>query len=225
MSTQFTFTHALQRSKPVATAVLMHPLAKPVLGTALMAPAGYLLWAAVNDALGANPAEALIRQSGEMALRCLLLTLAVTPLREWTGWPALARFRRLLGLLTFTWGVLHLASYSWLDMGLVVEDIVRDIIKRPFILVGSLTLLLMVPLAATSMNRVIKAMGAVRWKRLHRLVYAIGVLAILHFLWMRSGKGVYGAVMVYGGILGLLLGWRARDWLVRGWRVLSPDRP
>ena len=156
--------------KPWVTAALLHPLAKPALGTALLAPAVYLLWAAVNDRLGANPAEALIRQSGEMTLRCLLLTLAVTPLRELTGWAALARFRRLLGLLTFTWALLHLLSYGWLDMGLDLNDIVRDIIKRPFILMGSLALLLMLPLAATSFNAAIKALGAARWKRLHRLV-------------------------------------------------------
>ena len=196
--------------KPRVTAALMHPVAKPLLGVTLMAPAAYLLWAAVNDQLGANPAEALIRQSGEMTLRCLLLTLAVTPLREITGWAALARFRRLLGLLAFTWGVLHLLSYGWLDMGLEMGDIVRDIAKRPFILVGSLTLLLMVPLAATSFNAAIKALGAARWKRLHQLVYAIGILAIVHFLWMRSGKNVLGAVFVYGAILALLLGWRVR---------------
>ena len=148
--------------KQRVTTALLHPVAKPLLGTVLMAPAVYLLWAAVNDQLGANPAEALIRQSGEMTLRCLLLTLAVTPLREITGWAALARFRRLLGLLAFTWALLHLLSYGWLDMGLELGDIVRDIIKRPFILVGSLTLLLMLPLAATSFNAAVKALGAAR---------------------------------------------------------------
>lgn len=201
--------------KPRVTAALLHPVAKPALGTLLMAPAAYLLWAALNDQLGANPAEALIRQSGEMTLRCLLLTLAVTPLREITGWAALARLRRMLGLLSFTWGLLHLLCYGWLDMGLEVGDIVRDIIKRPFILVGSLTLLLMLPLAATSFNAAIKALGAVRWKRLHRLVYAVAILAIVHFLWMRSGKNVFGAVVVYGGILALLLGWRLRSLFIR----------
>ena len=201
---------AALRLKPQMAAALLHPLAKTALCLVLMAPAAYLLWAAVADRLGANPAEALIRQSGEMTLRCLLLTLAVTPLRELTGWAALARFRRLLGLLTFTWAMLHLLSYGWLDMGLDLGDIVRDIIKRPFILVGSLTLLLMLPLAATSFNAAIKAMGAARWKRLHQGVYAIGILAIVHFMWMRSGKNVYGAVLVYGAILVALLAWRLR---------------
>ena len=176
----------------------------------LMAPLAALLWGAVHDTLGANPAETLIRNSGEMTLRCLLLTLAVTPLREWTGVAAFARLRRLLGLLTFTWALLHLLAYSWLDMGFYVDDIVRDVVKRPFILVGTLALLLMVPMALTSFNAAIKALGAARWKWLHRAVYAVGLLAILHFLWMRSGKQNFADVVVYGAVLALLMAWRLR---------------
>ena len=192
--------------------VLMHPLCKPALAVVLLMPLAALLWGAVHDTLGANPAETLIRNSGEMTLRCLLLTLAVTPLREATGVAAFARVRRMLGLLAFSWALMHLLAYAWLDMGLDVADVLRDIAKRPFILVGSLALLLMLPLALTSFNAAIKLMGAARWKALHRLVYAVGVLAILHFLWMRSGKQVFGAVAVYGGILLVLLGWRIWRW-------------
>jgi sulfoxide reductase heme-binding subunit YedZ len=181
-----------------------------LLGLMLMAPLAALLWGAVHDTLGANPAETLIRNSGEMTLRCLLLTLAVTPLREWTGVAAFARLRRLLGLLTFTWALLHLLAYSWLDMGFYVDDIVRDVVKRPFILVGTLALLLMVPMALTSFNAAIKALGAARWKWLHRAVYAVGILAILHFLWMRSGKQNFADVAVYGAVLALLMAWRLR---------------
>lgn len=192
------------------SAALLHPLAKPALGVVLMAPLAALMWGAVHDTLGANPAETLIRNSGEMTLRCLLLTLAVTPLRQWTGVAAFARLRRMLGLLTFTWALLHLSAYAWLDMGLELADMLRDIAKRPFILVGTLALLLMVPLALTSFNAAIRALGAARWKALHRLVYAVALLAILHFLWMRAGKQVFGAVAVYGTILAVLLGWRLR---------------
>lgn len=191
-----------------ANAVLLQAWVKPLLAVLLLAPAAYLLWAAAHDGLGANPAEALIRQSGEMTLRCLLLTLAVTPVREITGLSALARLRRLLGLLTFTWAGLHLLSYAWLDMGLELDGIVRDLSKRPFILVGSMAFVLMAPLAATSFNSAIKALGAANWKRLHQAVYAVGILSIVHFLWMRSAKNVLGAVFVYGAILALLLGWR-----------------
>jgi methionine sulfoxide reductase heme-binding subunit len=192
---------------------LLHPAAKPAVVAVLLAPLVALVWGAVHDTLGANPAETLIRNTGEMTLRCLLLTLAITPLREATGIAAFIRLRRTLGLLSFSWAVLHGLCYAWLDMGLDLADILRDIAKRPFILVGTLSLLLMLPLAATSFNAAIKALGAPRWKTLHRAVYAIGVLAILHFLWMRSGKAVYGEVWVYGGILAALLLWRLRGWL------------
>ncbi len=187
---------------------LLHPACKPAVGLLLMAPLAALIWGVMQDSLGANPAETLIRNSGEMTLRCLLLTLAVTPLREWTGVAAFARLRRMLGLLTFTWALLHLLAYSWLDMGFYVEDILRDVAKRPFILVGSLALLLMLPLALTSFNAAVKALGSVRWKRLHRAVYAVALLAILHFFWMRAGKLNFGDVAVYGALLAVLLGWR-----------------
>ncbi|NBT10172.1 MAG: sulfoxide reductase heme-binding subunit YedZ [Betaproteobacteria bacterium] len=198
------------------SAGLLHPACKPAVGLLLMAPLAALIWGVVQDSLGANPAETLIRNSGEMTLRCLLLTLAVTPLREWTGVAAFARLRRMLGLLTFTWALLHLLAYAWLDMGLYVDDILRDVAKRPFILVGTLAVLLMLPLALTSFNAAIKALGASRWKRLHRAVYAVGLLAILHFFWMRAGKQNFGDVAVYGAILLPLLGWRLKG-LQRHW--------
>ena len=167
------------------------------------------------DQLGANPAETLIRATGDWTLRGLCLTLAITPLRVQLGWPELLRFRRLLGLLTFSYALLHLLAYAWLDMGLVPEDIVRDIPKRPFVLVGTLALLLLLPLAATSWNGAIRRLGAARWQALHRLVYAVAVLAVLHFAWMRSGKRLYGEVWVYGLLLAALLAWRAQ----RRWRA------
>ena len=178
-------------------------------------PLAWLLHGALNDGLGANPAEALIRATGDWTLRGLCLTLAITPLRVQLGWPELLRFRRLLGLLTFGYALLHLLAYAWLDMGLVPEDIVRDIPKRPFVLVGTLALLLLLPLAATSWNGAIRRLGAARWQALHRLVYAVAVLAVLHFAWMRSGKRLYGEVWVYGLLLAALLGWRAQ----RRWRA------
>jgi sulfoxide reductase heme-binding subunit YedZ len=189
-------------------AICLHPVAKPVVAVVLMMPLPVLLWGAVHDTLGANPAETLIRNSGEMTLRCLLLTLAVTPLREWSGLAALARFRRLLGLLSFSWGLLHLLAYAWLDMGLYLADIVADVFKRPFILVGTLALLLMLPLALTSFNAAIRWLGAARWKGLHRAVYAVALLALLHFFWMRAGKQNFGDVAVYGAVLAALLAWR-----------------
>ena len=178
-------------------------------------PLAWLVWGAASDGLGANPAETLIRATGDWTLRGLCLTLAITPLRVQLGWPELLRFRRLLGLLTFAYALLHLLAYAWLDMGLVLQDIVRDLPKRPFVLVGSLALLLLVPLAATSWNGAIRRLGAARWQALHRSVYAVAVLAIVHFAWMRSGKRLYTEVWVYGLVLAGLLAWR----LQRRWRA------
>jgi len=195
---------------PSVKALLLHRFAKPVVFGLALLPFCWLVLAALSNQLGANPAEALLRALGDWTLRFLCLVLAVTPLREWTGVAAFARLRRLLGLLTFTWALLHLLAYSWLDMGFYVDDIVRDVVKRPFILVGTLALLLMVPMALTSFNAAIKALGAARWKWLHRAVYAVGLLAILHFLWMRSGKQNFADVAVYGAVLALLMAWRLR---------------
>ncbi len=192
---------------------LLHPLAKPLVFALAFGPFVWLVWGAFTDALGPNPAETLIRSTGEMALRLLCVTLAVTPLRVMTGWPALARFRRMLGLFTFFYAVVHLLSYSAFDMEFVLADIAADIVKRPFILVGMLAFALLLPLALTSFNRAIRALGAARWQALHRAVYAIAPLAVLHFFWMRAGKSDFADVAIYGGILVVLLGWRVWRWL------------
>ncbi len=192
---------------------LLRPAAKIVLFVLCLLPFAWLVRGAVlsvmgTNVLGANPAEALIRATGDWTLRFLCITLAVTPLRQLTHQAALARFRRMLGLFTFFYGCVHFLCYSWLDMGLVWSDIARDIAKRPFILVGTSALLLMLPLAATSFNRAIKALGARRWQALHRAVYAVAVLGILHFFWMRSAKSNYAEVAVYAAVIAVLLGWR-----------------
>jgi methionine sulfoxide reductase heme-binding subunit len=171
-------------------------------------PFAWLIYAAMANRLGANPAEALIRATGDWTLRFLCVVLAVTPLRQWTQQPALARFRRMLGLFVFFYAVLHFLAYAWLDMGFDAATIARDIPKRPFALVGFLALLLLLPLAATSFNRAIKALGAARWQALHRAVYAIALLALLHFFWMRAGKNDFGEVAIYAAVIGVLLGWR-----------------
>jgi len=183
--------------------------AKPLVFVAALLPLATLVAGAATGTLGANPAEVLIRSTGDWTLRLLCLTLAVTPLRQFTGWHALARLRRMLGLFCFFYGLLHFLCFAWLDMGLDPEAILRDIAKRPFILVGSTALLLMLPLAATSFNRAIRWLGAARWQRMHRAVYAVALLALLHFFWMRSGKNDFAEVAVYATIVGVLLGWRA----------------
>ena len=187
---------------------LLHPAAKPLLFLLCCAPLAWLVLGAATDGLGANPAEALIRGLGEWALRLLWLTLAITPLRQWTGQHALARFRRMLGLFAFAYASLHMLAYGWLDMGLVPADIARDIAKRPFILMGFVAWLLLLPLTATSVNRAIKALGAARWQALHRLVYAIALIGLAHFVWMRAGKNNFAEPALYAAVLALLLGAR-----------------
>lgn len=194
--------------------MLLHPAAKPAVFILYLLPLAWLVFATATDQLGANPAEALIRETGSWTLRALCIVLAVTPIRVISSTPQLARFRRMLGLFVFFYGVLHLLTYSWFDMGFDVPDIIKDIIKRPFILVGSLALLLLAVQAATSFNRAIKALGGKRWQLLHRTVYVVAGLAILHFFWMRSGKNNFAEVAVYAAILSALLGWRA-------WHALS----
>ena len=188
--------------------LLMHPATKPAVFAICLLPFAWLFFRAFNNQLGANPAEALIRATGDWTLRFVCIVLAVTPLRIISSTPALARFRRMLGLFVYFYVVLHLLSYSWFDMGFDVADIVKDIIKRPFILVGFSAFLLLTPLAATSFNAAIKAMGAKRWQRLHKLVYLIAGLGILHFFWMRAGKNNFAEVFVYAAIVATLLGWR-----------------
>ena len=190
--------------------LLSHRWAKLLVFALCLLPLSWLLYRVVQDLLGANPQEALIRATGDWALRFLVIVLAVTPLRELSGLSALARYRRMLGVFMYFYALLHFLSYSGFDMGFDVADIFNDIVKRPFILVGSLALLLLTPLAATSFNAAIRALGAQRWQRLHRLVYAVAGLAILHFFWMRAGKNDFAEVAVYAGILALLLGWRLR---------------
>lgn len=188
--------------------LLLHPAAKPAVFFACLLPFIWLFYSALTNQLGANPAEALIRATGDWTLRFLCIVLAVTPLRVISNTPALARFRRMLGLFVYFYVLVHLLSYSWFDMGFDVADIVRDIIKRPFILVGFAAFLLLTPLAATSFNAAIRRLGAKRWQMLHKLVYLIAGLGLLHFFWMRSGKNDFAEVAVYAAIIAALLGWR-----------------
>jgi sulfoxide reductase heme-binding subunit YedZ len=186
----------------------MRPAAKPLVFLLCLLPFAWLFYGALTNGLGANPAEHLIRSTGDWTLRFVCIVLAVTPLRVLTKLNALARFRRMLGLFAYFYVVVHLLSYSWFDMSFDVQDIAKDIAKRPFILVGFLGFLLLTPLAATSFNRAIKALGAKRWQALHKLVYVIACLGLLHFFWMRAGKNNFAEVFVYAAIVLSLLGWR-----------------
>jgi methionine sulfoxide reductase heme-binding subunit len=189
-------------------AALLKPAAKATLFIACLLPFAWLVYGIFANQLGANPTEYITRFTGDWTLRMLCIVLAVTPLRVMSKTPQLARFRRMLGLFVYFYVVLHLLAYSWFDMSFDLADIINDIPKRPFILVGFAAFLLLTPLAFTSFNRAIKTLGAKRWQTLHKLVYVIAGLGVLHFFWMRSGKNNYAEVYVYAVILASLLGWR-----------------
>ena len=158
------------------------------------------------DWLGANPAEFITRSLGDWTLRFLLITLAVTPVRKLSGWHWLASFRRMFGLYAFCYGVVHLSSYVAFDHVFDVVAILKDIVKRPFITVGFTALVLLVPLAVTSTNRMVQRLGAKRWLVLHRLVYVIAPLGVLHFWWMVKRDITEPAI--YALVLAVLLGYR-----------------
>jgi sulfoxide reductase heme-binding subunit YedZ len=191
---------------------LLSPWAKPLLALALALPMAWLAYAAFNDLLGANPAEALSRSTGDWTLRGVCLVLAVTPLRVLLQAPGLLRLRRTIGVVTFVYACLHLLCYAWFDQGLELSEIWRDVLKRPFIWLGMSAWLLMLPLALTSNNRAVKALGGRRWQMLHRVVYASALLSVLHFFWMRAGKNNFAEVWVYAALLAALMAWRVWWW-------------
>lgn len=180
--------------------------------TLCLLPLARLGWGAYAELLGANPIEFITRSLGEWTLILLLITLAVTPLRRLSGLNWLLRLRRMLGLYAFFYAGLHLATYLWLDQFFDWAAIAQDIVKRPFITVGFAAFVLLVPLAATSHNRIIRMIGGKRWQKLHRSVYAIGILGVLHYWWLV--KKDVTAPLYYAGMLVVLLGARL-VWLAR----------
>ena len=189
---------------------------KVALFAACLLPA-FLLWRGFElDALGANPIEAITRGTGDWTLRFLLITLAVTPLRKLTGWHWVVRLRRMLGLFAFAYGAAHLLTYLWLDQFFDWRAIALDILERPFITVGFAAFVLLIPLAATSNSFAIRRLGGRRWQALHRSVYAIAIIAVVHFWWLVKADVIEPAI--YALILAALLG--ARAW----WRELERRR-
>lgn len=178
-----------------------------------LTPLLFLATRAIQGSLGANPIEAVIRDLGDWALRFLLITLAVTPLRRLMGWHGLIKFRRMLGLFAFFYATLHVAAYVGLDQFFDWRAIAHDIVKRPFITVGFMAFLLLIPLAVTSTRAMVRRLGGQRWQRLHRAVYAIGILGVLHDAWLV--KLDISQPLLHAGILAVLLGarvvWRMLD--------------
>ncbi len=162
--------------------------------------------------LGANPIEFITRSTGLWTLVFLCITLAVTPVRRLTGLNALLRFRRMLGLFVFFYVALHFTTYIWFDKWFDVFAILKDITKRPFIMVGFAAFVLLIPLAVTSPKAMVRKLGR-RWQTLHKLIYLIAALAILHFWWMKAGKHDLILPKIYGAIVIVLLAWRVIVWL------------
>ena len=194
---------------------LLSAWAKPVLALLLVLPMAWLVYATFNNLLGPNPAEALSRQTGDWTLRGLCLVLAITPLRVLLQAPGLLRLRRTVGVATFVYACVHLLCYAWFDQGFDLDDMSKDILKRPFIWLGFSAWVLMLPLAATSFNTAIRWLGGKRWQALHRLVYVAALLSVLHFFWMRTGKNNFAEVWVYAAVLIGLMAWRVWWWRQR----------
>lgn len=179
---------------------------KPSAFVLSLLPFGLLLYNFFTDNLSANPLDDITDTTGTWTLRFLMITLAVTPLVKITGLGFLSQLRRMFGLYAFFYGSMHFLTYLWFDKFFEWEEILRDIPKRPFILVGFSSLMLMVPLALTSWNRMVKWVGGKRWKLLHRLVYVVAIGGVVHYLWLV--KADITRPMTYGGILAVLLGYR-----------------
>lgn len=163
-----------------------------------------------EELLGANPIETVIRDLGTWALRFILLTLCITPLRKLTGMHWLLRLRRMFGLFAFFYALLHFNIYLGLDQGYDWAEIAKDILKRPFITVGMLTFVLMLPMALTSSNAMIKAIGGKAWQRLHQLIYPLSICAVLHYWWLVKLDTTLPGI--YAGLLALLLMVRVRGY-------------
>lgn len=188
---------------------LISRLGKPLVFIFGLSPLAWLCWLIGQGQLGANPVETLSHYSGDWSLRFLLLTLAVTPLRRLTGWNRLQQFRRMLGLFAFFHVCLHFGVYLIFDQFFDLRAIIEDVAQRPYITVGFAGWLLLIPLAVTSTHAMIKRLGR-NWQRLHRLVYVIGVLGVLHYLWLV--KADLTEPLIYAGVLTVLLGYRLWWW-------------
>jgi sulfoxide reductase heme-binding subunit YedZ len=190
-------------------------VAKPVIFLLCLFPFAALAWAIVfnGESLGADPLSAITDRTGDWTLRFVLITLAITPLRQISGWNTAVRFRRMLGLFAFFYGFLHFISYVWFTVVFDIHLIIEDVIKRKFITVGFTAFVLMIPLAITSTKKWISRLGGKRWQTLHKAVYITGVLGVIHYIW--RVKSDIEKPLIYAAILALLLG-------IRLWNKFKP---
>lgn len=197
---------------PAALTPRVFTLVRGAVFLAALLPFVRLVVLGFTNGLGANPVEFVERSLGTWTLVMLLLTLAVTPLRRLTGWAWLARLRRMLGLYAFFYGSMHVTSYVWIDHFFNWPEIWVDIVKRPYLTFGFFAYVLMVPLAITSTNAMVRRLGGRNWQRLHRAVYAIGVLGVLHYWYHKAAKNDLAQPAIYAMVLGVLLGARLLRW-------------
>jgi len=192
---------------------------KSILFSISLLPLGRLVWLCFHDDLGANPIEFATRSTGTWALVFLCITLAMTPLRLFTGLSEWIKLRRMLGLFCFFYACLHFSIWFWLDQNLDLQAMWADVVKRPFITMGFTTFVLLIPLALTSNQWAIRFLGS-RWILLHKLIYLIAVTAIIHYWWHKAGKNDLETVFIYGAILALLISCRI-PWIKNRFRSLS----
>lgn len=190
---------------------------KAVLFAAALLPFARLVLFAFAERLGANPIEFITRNTGDWTLYFLCLTLAVTPLRRLSKWNWLIKLRRMLGLFAFFYATLHFTTFLWFDHFFNLDEMLKDVVKRPFITVGFAAFVLLIPLAATSTNAMVKRLGGKRWQWLHRTIYLIAPLGILHFWWMKAGKHDFAQPILFGLIVAALL-------LLRMWWSAAQQR-
>ncbi len=198
----------------------MQKALKPLVFTLSLAPASYLVFLGFNSNLGVNPAETLQLETGVWALRFLVATLAITPLRRVTGWNRAIQYRRMLGLFAFFYAFLHFLTYLVLDKYFALGEMMADVFKRPFITMGFLAFVLMIPLAVTSTKGWIRRLGR-RWQVLHRLIYISGVAAAIHYVW--KGKVLLGSSVGYAIVIGALLAFRV-VWQLRSAKPIKIQR-
>lgn len=201
----------LERVPPALPAPQFARLRAVLLALALV-PLARLFYLSATGGLGANPVEFVTRSLGTWALVLLCVTLAVSPLRWLTGWAWLLRLRRMAGLLCFFYALLHVLTYAVLDHWFDWQALWADVVKRPFITAGFAAFVMLLPLAATSSNAMVRRLGARRWQALHRLVYAIALAAILHYWWHKAGKNDFFEPTAYALVIGVLLGARVVRW-------------
>ena len=196
---------------------------RPLLLLAGLLPLARLLWLGANDALTANPFEFVTRSTGTWALVFLCLTLTMTPLRRLTGQPGWAGLRRPLGLYCFFYATLHFALWFAVDHRFDAAAMWRDVLRRPFISAGFIAFVLLMPLAATSTHAMMRRLGA-NWRRLHRLVYPVAIVALLHYGWHKAGKNDFGTLRIYVALLAVLLGLRLY-WAIGAWLARRREPP